>query len=79
MDRRTGQIIPVPYDEAEGRRRGLVATPLVGEDPIPVVNRRQRRAWAAQQRKKARVKAASNPAVATLNRWNDVLNDEVSK
>lgn len=51
MDPNTGRIYQVENDE-EARKRGLIPIP---ESELPAVrgmNRKQRRAWAAQQRRK---------------------------
>lgn len=53
MDPNTGRIYQVE-DEAEARRRGLVPIPREQEPAVRGMNRRERRAWAAQQRKKER-------------------------
>lgn len=53
MDPNTGRIYQVA-DEAEAKRRGLVPIPPEEEEAlVRGMNRKQRRAWAAQQRKRA--------------------------
>lgn len=51
MDPNTGRLYEVESEE-EAIRRGLVAIPAEEEHAVRLMNRRQRRAWAAQQRKK---------------------------
>lgn len=53
MDPKTGQIYEVA-DEEEARKRGLIPIPRDQEERVRGMNRRQRRAWAAQQRRKER-------------------------
>lgn len=53
MDPRTGQIyLDVPEEEA--KKRGLVPIPKEDAEQVINMNRKQRRTWAAKQRKRAR-------------------------
>jgi len=54
MDPRTGQIIEVENDE-EARKRGLIPIPDNEVGSVRAMNRKQRRAWAAQQRRRSAV------------------------
>lgn len=51
MDPNTGRIYQVENEE-EARKRGLVPIPQHELAEVKAMNRKQRRAWAAQQRKK---------------------------
>lgn len=51
MDPRTGRIYQVDNEE-EARKRGLIPIPPEEEATVRGMNRKQRRAWAAQQRRK---------------------------
>lgn len=53
MDPNSGRIYEV-RDEDDARKRGLVPIPADQLDVVRSMNRRQRRAWAAQQRKAER-------------------------
>lgn len=54
MDPRTGQIIEVE-NEGDARKKGLIPIPADELGSVRVMNRKQRRAWAAQQRKRTSV------------------------
>lgn len=56
MDPNTGRIYQVENDE-EARKRGLVPIPAGELAAVQGMNRHERRAWAARQRKKGRVDA----------------------
>lgn len=51
MDPNSGRIYQVENEE-EARKRGLVPIPADELSAVRGMNRKQRRAWAAQQRKK---------------------------
>lgn len=51
MHPQTGQIVEVLNDE-DAKKRGLVPIPPEDEQRVRTMNRKQRRAWAAQQRRK---------------------------
>lgn len=53
MDPRTGQIY-LDVSEEEAKKRDLVTIPKDALENVINMNRKQRRAWAAQQRKKER-------------------------
>ena len=54
MDPRTGQIYQVE-NEDEAKRKGLVPIPADELGSVRAMNRKQRRAWAAQQRRRGSV------------------------
>lgn len=56
MDPNTGRIYQVE-NEDEARRRGLVLIPREQEQEVRRMNRKQRRAWASQQRNKGAIRA----------------------
>lgn len=51
MDPNTGRIYQVESEE-EARKRGLIPIPPEDEERVRSMNRKERRAWAAQQRRK---------------------------
>jgi hypothetical protein len=53
MDPRTGVIYEVENEE-EAKRRGLIPIPPEQEASVRGMNRKQRRAWAAKQRRATR-------------------------
>lgn len=53
MDANSGKIYR-DIDEETAKRHGLVVIPPEEEAKVQRMNRHQRRAWAAQQRKKVR-------------------------
>ncbi len=55
MDPHSGKIFEIA-DEKEARRRGLVPIPPDQEKDVRRMNRKQRRAWAAKQRKQGGAK-----------------------
>jgi hypothetical protein len=52
MDPNSGKIIH-DVTEAEALKHGLIPIPLEDKEKVQKMNRHQRRAWAAEQRKKA--------------------------
>lgn len=58
MDANTGHI-HVGVIEEEAKRRGLVPIPNEEAEAVINMNRRQRRAWAARQRKAQRAKGGT--------------------
>ena len=52
MDPNSGMIIHNVTEE-EAKKHGLIPIPLEEEADVQKMNRHQRRAWAAKQRKKA--------------------------
>jgi hypothetical protein len=51
MDPNTGRIYEVK-DEEDAKKRGLIPIPKDEYGKVVAMNRKQRRAWAAQQRRK---------------------------